>query len=156
MEAANAFLPRFMVDYNRRFAVQPRSSDDAHRPVIFSQDELDIIFTHQESRVLSKNLTFQYNKVIYQIQPPGPTYVLRNAQVTVCENAQGEITVLRYDRPLRYSVFHRQERQAQVVTSKEISSHLEKLKEPHKPAANHPWRRYGQRVSGKPIPESRR
>ena len=156
MEAANAFLPRFMVDYNRRFAVQPRSSDDAHRPVIFSQDELDIIFTHQESRVLSKNLTFQYNQVIYQIQPPGTTYVLRNAQVTVCENAQGEITVLRYDRPLHYSVFHRQERQAQVATSKEIGSHLEKLKEPHKPAANHPWRRYGQRVSGKPIPESRR
>lgn len=156
MEAANAFLPHFMADYNRRFAVQPRSSDDAHRPVLFSQDELNIIFTHQESRVLSKNLTFQYNNVIYQIEPPGGTYVLRNAQVTVCENAQGEITVLRYDRPLHYSVFHRQERQAQVVTSKEIDSHLEKLKEPHKPAANHPWRRYGQRVSGKPIPESRR
>jgi transposase len=156
MEAANAFLPLFMADYNRRFAVQPRSNDDAHRQVLFSEDELNIIFTHQESRVLSKNLTLQYKNVIYQIQPPRSTYVLRHAKVTVCENAQGEITILRQGRPLQYSVFHKQQRQAEVVMPKEIDAHLEKLKEPYKPAANHPWRRYGRRVSGKPIPESRR
>jgi transposase len=156
MEAANAFLPLFMADFNRRFAVQPRSNDDAHRPLLFSADELDLIFTHQESRVLSKNLTLQYNNVIYQIQPAGSTYVLRHAKVTVCENAQGEITILRQGRSLQYSIFHKQQRQAEVVMPKEIDAHLEKLKEPYKPAANHPWRRYGRRVSGKPIPESRR
>ena len=31
-EAGNAFLPEFIDDFNRRFAVQPRSSHDAHRP----------------------------------------------------------------------------------------------------------------------------
>jgi transposase len=156
MEVANAFLPRFMADYNHRFGVQPRSNDDAHRPVLFSDDELNLIFTHQESRVLSKNLTLQYHNVIYQVQPPGSTYVLRHAKVTVCENAQGEITLLRQGRPLHYSVFHKQQRQAEVVTPKEIDAHLEKLKEPYKPAANHPWRRYGRRVNGKPIQGSRR
>ena len=155
MEEANAFLPLFIADFNRRFAVQPRSNDNAHRPLLFSEDELDIMFTHQESRVLSKNLTMQYNNVIYQIQSPGSTYVLRRAKVIVCENAQGEITILRHGRPLQYSVFHKQQRQAEVVMPKEIDGHLEKLKEPHKPAANHPWRQYGRKVSGKPIPESR-
>lgn len=156
MEAANAFLPLFSADYNRRFAVQPRSSDDAHRPLLFSELELDLIFTHQEPRTLSKNLTLQYKKVIYQVQPAGSAYTLRNAKVLVCENAQGEITLLRHNRPLPYSVFERQQRQAEVVTPKEIDAHLEKLKEPHKPAANHPWRRYGRRVNGTRIQEARR
>jgi len=50
MEAANSFAPEYMTDFNRRFAVQPRSSQDAHRPVLFSDDELDIIFSRQEIR----------------------------------------------------------------------------------------------------------
>ena len=33
IEAANAFLPTFMQDYNRRFAKSPQNPADAHRPV---------------------------------------------------------------------------------------------------------------------------
>jgi len=156
MDPANAYLPLFMADFNRRFAVQPRSHHDAHRPLLFSEDELNIIFSHKETRVLSKNLTLQYNKVIYQIQTTRPTYALRKAQVTVCENAQGEITILYQGKPLAYSVFHKQQRQAEVVMSKEIDTHLEKLNEPYKPAANHPWRQYGRRINGRPIRETTR
>ncbi len=45
--------------------------------------------TWQETRTLSKNLTLQFHKTVYQIQTERPTYALRNAQVTVCVNAQG-------------------------------------------------------------------
>ena len=34
MEAANACLPEFAADHNRRFAVAPREAEDAHRPVL--------------------------------------------------------------------------------------------------------------------------
>ena len=153
IDAANAFAPEYMVDLNRRFAVQPRSSHDAHRPLLFSEDELKIIFSQKETRVLSKNLTLQYHKVIYQIQTTRPTYALRKAQVTVCENAQGEITILYKGRSLDYSIFHKQQRQAEVVMSKEIDTHLKKSKKPHKPGPNHPWRQYGRRISGKAISE---
>ena len=34
MEAGNAFVPAFMADYNRRFAVAPKSEEDAHRMVL--------------------------------------------------------------------------------------------------------------------------
>jgi hypothetical protein len=146
MEAANAFAPEYMVDFNRRFSVQARSSHDAHRPLLFSEDELDIIFSLKETRVLSKNLTLQYKKVIYQIQTTRPTYALRHARVTVCENAQGDISILYKGRSLDYTVFHRQERQAQVVMSKEVDVHLKKS---HKPAADHPWRQYGRRINGR-------
>jgi hypothetical protein len=33
MAEANVYLPEFVVDFNRRFAVTPRSAEDAHRPL---------------------------------------------------------------------------------------------------------------------------
>ena len=153
LEAANAFAPEYIEDFNHRFAVQPRSNYDAHCPVLFSEDELNVIFSLQETRMLSKNLTLQYKKVIYQIQTARPTYALRKAQVTVCENAQGDITILYKGKPLNYSVFRKQQRQAEVLTSKEIDTHLKKKKKPHKPAPDHPWRHHGRHISGKPIQE---
>lgn len=153
MEAANAFAPEYMVDFNRRFAVQARSNHDAHRPLSFSEEELDIIFSLKQTRTLSKNLTLQYRKVIYQIQTTRPTYALRHAQVTVCQNAQDDIKILYKGRSLDYTVFHKQERQAEVVMSKEVDTHLKKSRKPHKPAADHIWRQYGRRINGRPISE---
>lgn len=150
MAAGNAYLPEFRDDYNRRFAVLPRSSHNAHRPLL-PTDNLDRILTHQETRTLSKNLTLQYHKVIYPIQTPRPTYAMRNAPVTVCENAQGEITLLYKDRPLDYTLYHQPQRQAQVVTTKTLDH---QLRQPKPPAANHPWRQYGRHLNGKPIREA--
>lgn len=67
MVAGNPYLPEFRDDFNRRFAVEPRSTHDAHRPLLKTEN-LDLILTHQKTGTLSKNLTVQSNKVIYQIQ----------------------------------------------------------------------------------------
>ena len=52
-EEVNVFLPVFIEEYNRRFAVEPRSSLDAHRP-LSSTDDLDRILSRRETRSLSK------------------------------------------------------------------------------------------------------
>jgi transposase len=150
MDSANAFLGEFREDFNRRFAVAPRSSHDAHRPLLKTEN-LDIILTHQKKGSLSKNLTVQSKKVIYQIQSQRPDYTLRNAQVTLCENAQGEVTIYYKDTPLDYTIYHKPSRQGEVVDSKSLD---QQLKVPTSPAPNHPWRTYGQRLSGKPIPKT--
>ena len=150
MDNANAFLPEFREDFNQRFAVQPRSTHDAHRPLL-KTEILDIIFTDQKTGTLSKNLTVQHNKVIYQIQSTRPDYTLRNATVTVCENAQGVVTILYKNEPLPYTIFHKPARQAEVVDTKTLDH---QLKIPKPPAPDHPWRTYGHRISGKPIPEA--
>jgi transposase len=147
---ANAFLPQFREDFNRRFAVQPRSNHDAHRPLLKTEN-LDLILTRQKIGTLSKNLTVQFNRVIYQIQSDRPDYALRNAQVTVCENAQGEVTILYKNKPLPYTIFHKASQQAEVVDSKTLDRHI---RLPKPPPANHPWRRYGRRVNGKPVQET--
>lgn len=149
MQAANEYMPEFREDYNRRFAVVPRSNHDAHRALL-KKENLDLILSHQATRILSRNLTIQYRKVIYQIQTQRPTYALINAKVTVCENALGEVNILYKGRPLSYTVFQKQEKHAQVVSSKTLDH---KLKTPTPPAKDHPWRRYGLGVSGKPIAE---
>ncbi len=38
VDAANAFAPAFMSDYNRRFAKAPRSAHDAHRRLPAAKD----------------------------------------------------------------------------------------------------------------------
>jgi transposase len=150
IDRANAFLPEFRQDFNHRFSVQPRSTHDAHRPLLTSEN-LDIILTDQKTGTLSKNLTVQHNKVIYQIQSSHPDYTLRQAQVTVCENAKAEITILHKNTPLTFTIYHKPARQAEVVDTKTLDH---QLKIPKPPAPDHPWRTYGHRISGKPIPEA--
>lgn len=149
IEAGNAFLPEFRADFNRRFAVPARSTHDAHRPLLPSNN-LDLILTHQQTGVLSNNLTVQYHKVIYQIQTERPTYALRKAPVTICENAKGEVTILYKNNPLPYTTYKKLPPQAEVVDTKQLQ-HIRPLPKP--PAANHPWRTYGKHLNGKPIQE---
>jgi transposase len=139
-QAGNAFLPEYMDDFNRRFAIQPRSSHDAHRPLT-AQDNLVRLFRWQETRVLSKNLTLQFNKVVYQIQTERPSYAMRNAAVTVCLDDQGNISILYKGKSLNYTIFHQQTKQSEVVQSKLIDQALLNQSKAHKPASNHPWKK---------------
>src|SRR5829696_3061711 len=99
LEAANAYLPEFIADYNQRFAVAPRSPESAHRPLAQNED-LDRILTLCEKRTLSKNLTLSYNNVIYQIKTKRSAYTMRQAHVEVRERHTGEITIEYKQRPL--------------------------------------------------------
>lgn len=149
IDDANAYVIEFMDDYNDRFAVEPRSSHNVHR-ALRPEEDLDQVFTLQEQRILSKNLTLQYKNVVYQIQTSRPTYAMRKAAVIVCENDRGEISILYKGQSLAYTMYRKQQRQAEVVSSKSIDDKLKKL---HRPSKDHPWRQYGQRISGKPIKE---
>lgn len=135
MADGNAYLPAFMQELNQRFAVEPRSSVNAHRPLT-AKDDLVRILTWQEPRTLSKNLTLQFEKVVYQIQTQRPTYALRQALVTVCKDGQQNITIRYQDKVLPYTIFHKQTMQSKVVPAKNLNQTLP----PHKPAADHPWR----------------
>lgn|SRR5512141_21905 len=136
----NTYLPEFTQDFNQRFAVQPRSSVDAHRPLTAKED-LARILTWQEARTLSKNLTLQFDKVVYQIQTPRPTYALRNAQVTVCVNHLDEIAIWYNGKALPYHIYKHQAKQAQIVSAKQLDLALQQKPVPPKPAPDHPWRK---------------
>jgi transposase len=141
-ERANAYAPEFMADFNRRFSLPPANPEDAHRPLLTSH-QLDHIFTLQTPRIVTQNLTLQYNKQVYQLVAPPGTRAFRGAQVLVREDAQGQITLDYQGRQLAYTLYQQQTRQADVVPSKQIGTAVEAAQ--HKPAvtipaANHPWR----------------
>ncbi len=64
IEAANAFMPAYVTDYNARFGKLARDSHDAHRPVRRDED-LDSIFAWREQRKVTNNLTLHYERKLY-------------------------------------------------------------------------------------------
>jgi transposase len=138
-EAGNAYLSEFMQDFNQRFADEPRSDVNAHRSLT-AKDDLARILTWQEARTISKNLTVQFENVVYQIQTERPTYAMRNAVITVCADAKQNITLLYKGKSLPYTIFHKQAKQSEVVLAKDLNTVIETV--PFKPAPDHPWRTF--------------
>ena len=140
IEQANLFLPEFIEDFNKRFAVPPRSQNNAHRPLT-KLENLTQILAWQEARILSKNLTLQFKKVVYQIRSPRSSYALRNANVIVCEDHQAHILVLYQGKELPYSLFYKQEHLPEIVETKTVDVVLQTERKTNRPALDHPWRR---------------
>ncbi len=147
LSTANAYLPEFRRDYNRRFARVPRDPRDAHRSLRLT-DDLDKILAIRELRTLSKNLTLNYNRVIYQIQTPRPRYALRHAKVEVRERWDGTLQIWYHGKTLAYSIYREPPRQAELFSSKELTPRLDaqitsrKKRKAHVPSPDHPWRRF--------------
>jgi transposase len=143
MEGANAYLPLFIEEYNSRFAVGPRSPEDAHRPLEPSED-LDRILALVERRTLSKNLTISYDNRIYQVRTRRAAYTMRGAHVEVRETDAGEVIIEYKGRRLDYGVYHEQEReQARVVPAKLLAAAPPQPKRKRGPVPmSHPWRNF--------------
>jgi len=48
----SAFLATYKVKHNQRFAVLPASNEDANRPVLHSEEELELIFSKHHKETL--------------------------------------------------------------------------------------------------------
>ena len=146
IDAANAFLARFVKDYNQRFAIAPQNPADAHRPVLHGSQELEWIFSLHDKRTLSKNLTFQYKNREYQLTGRGKGYRLRGSQVTVCEAFNGTVTVLCKGHSLAYRILQKGQPAIPLDDEKTVHQRVEAArKKQHiapkrKPAPDHPWR----------------
>jgi hypothetical protein len=71
IDAANALMPSFIYDYNRRFGKLPRDRHNAHR-AIRDDEHLDTIFAWRETRKVTSNLTLHYERKLYLL-PDTPT-----------------------------------------------------------------------------------
>ena len=147
MEAANAYLPEFAADFNRRFGAAPREAEDAHRPVLHDAEELDLILCEQATRKLSKNLTFQFERRECQLVGEGRGRRLRGAAVTVCKGFDGTVAVLLDGRRLAFRVLAEGEAAVAVEDEKGVRDRVDAAKAAQaarpdwKPAPDHPWRR---------------
>jgi hypothetical protein len=68
VEAANAWLPGFVKDYNKHFGRAPANAKDLHRPLT-EADDLDEILAWREERRITRNLTLRYDRMMLLLDP---------------------------------------------------------------------------------------
>ena len=142
---ANHFLPSYLATHNEQFSVEPASQVDAHRELGFSNDQLDMIFTIQCERKLSKNLELSYENVIYQVQVNGAGYTLRQATIKICEDQNGEVKLLYKDKILNYKTHKKQSKASKITSSKEVNAIVDEIvkqdgrSKGKKLSSSHPW-----------------
>lgn len=126
IEEANAWLEGFVSDFNRRFASAPRYPKNLHRPVTEYREEIDDIFSWQETRKLTKALTFRYDKMIYLVEPTEKNSRLAGENIQVYDYPDGTLAFKYGHRSLRYQVFDKLEciDQGQIVDNKRLGTVL--------------------------------
>jgi len=125
-EAANAFAPHFIVDFNARFAKPPLRDFDAHRPVRADED-LDLIFTWRVQRKVSRSLTLQHERVIYLLKDTPATRKLIHRYIDVYEYPDGRIELRADGVKLPFERYDRlpQVDAAAIVENKRLSHALQ-------------------------------
>ncbi|MEE8057708.1 MAG: hypothetical protein V3T17_07735 [Pseudomonadales bacterium] len=146
-ETANAFLDEYRVDFNRRFAVEPRHDNNAHRDVQHTTEELALLFTRHYQRRISKNLEVQYDNQVYQIQVAGQGHRLKKTGVTVCEAFDGTVRLLKDNKILPYKILKNGQKPSPLADEKTLNQRIDQalikqaVHKPRKPPAHHPWRK---------------
>lgn len=124
-EAANAFLPAFIEDYNARFAKPPFDATDGHRPALDGCDLTDV-FAWKEERTVSNSLTLQYDKVMFLLEPNDVTRPLARHRVMVYDYPDGHVEIRHEGRRLPYHIFDKVPKvdQGYIVENKRLSNVL--------------------------------
>jgi len=133
IEAGNAFLPAFMVDFNQRFAKVPFSDKDLHRP-LGENDHLDDSLAWKEERTVSQNLTLQYDQVLFILEPNEITRPLARQRVQVYDYPDGRFAIKHQGIELPYKIFDRRQQvdQAAIVENKRLGPVLAYIAERQK------------------------
>lgn len=106
MDEANAFAQAYIADHNQRFAKPARHSFDTHRPVK-PDENLELIFAWREPRCVSKNLTLQYNKMLYMLDDTPETRGLAGHYIDIYHYPDGRIEPRVNGAPLPFTIYDR-------------------------------------------------
>jgi len=129
IDEANVYLPKFMDDYNRRFGCVARNDHDAHRPLL-DRDGLDDIFTWQEERRVTAQLTVHHKRTMYLLEPTEEAKAAAKKRVTVVEYEDGGVSIRFQGIALAARPFHKDGcvTQASIVENKLLSGALTEIR----------------------------
>src|SRR4030081_895805 len=125
IEAAKAFLPNFVENYNGRFAKPAARDQDFHRSVDPRQD-LDQILCWREQRQVSHQLVVNYSRMKLTLKPEGLAVRLRGKMVEIYDFPDGRLEIRWKGRSLPYSAFDKLQRvsHAAIVENKRLGEIL--------------------------------
>ena len=130
---ANSWLPCFIEHFNQKFAKCARNSKNLHRPLTESDAELEDIFTWQEPRKVTKNLTITYDKCIYLLEPTELNHKLVGQYISFLEYPDGTVAIMHEGRKLNYSIFNKLAglQQNEIVENKRLGAVLAHIQQQH-------------------------
>lgn len=127
IEEANEFLKEYRHELNDKFAVKAKSPENAHRPVLHSKDELELIFSIKTQRTISKNLELSYKNTVYQIQIEGMGLAMRRAKAVVCEDFNGNVKILYKGKEMKFKTFKKAQKQYEEKSAKTLNKHVSSI-----------------------------
>jgi len=144
-ERANQCLGEFTDKLNAKFAVEPRSSADFHRPVSEGMD-LRNVFCLEETRTVGNDWVVRYRNRFFQIVsqshlPPA------GRKVIVQDHLDGTIHIIYREREILCTEINELPRKPMVTKQKQQDPEARRR---YVPPPDHPWRRFRlktQRVS---------
>jgi hypothetical protein len=104
IEAANAFMPTFIADYNSRFSQVPRDAHDAHR-ALRPDEDLDTVFAWRELRKVTKDLTLHYERKLYLLADTPENRRFIGKYLEIFQYPDGRIEIRVAGLSLPYSVY---------------------------------------------------
>lgn len=158
IEAANELMPRFIEDYNTRFAKPPRDKHESHR-ALRPDESLDLIFAWRELRKVTQNLTLHYERKLYLLADNPENRRLIGKYIEVFQFPDGRIEIRVSGQALPYSVYEKLGlvEQGTIVENKRLGHMLQVAqliqakrdnRAVHRPSTAH-------RADGTPIPTTR-
>jgi transposase len=168
-EAANAFLPEFRANFNRRFARAPQSASGVWRR---PPSDLDLILSCRYARVVGRDHSVRVGdrSLVLRRQPGGRSWA--GYRVDVRELLSGELVVLYHGMPLGRQAWlwpspftlkpRRAPRLSERPAAPTVTVHADELRalpiaapvppRPRRPSPTHPWRRSPVRPPRVPAP----
>lgn len=129
IEQANAWLPHYLAEHNRRFAVPARELADAHRPFTGTPAQLARICALHHQRQLSQQLSCQFEGSQIWIMPAQPHAPKARARVDIAEHGDGLLEVLWRGQVLEHRAYtlHEHLRGKRAVDDKTVNQRVDAL-----------------------------
>lgn len=142
IEEANEFLQKtFLPEFNAKFMVESKGKANLHRKLGKTElGNLKSILTRQKLRVVQNDFTISHNKICYQILKEQKVTICRKDRITVEERPDGTLHMRLRGKEINYSILPERPKK-QKATQWVIAASAGNAKEPHKPKADHPWRK---------------
>lgn len=134
-EAANRYLEEeYLSAHNEAFGCEPAGGANFHQRLPAGVD-LKWVLCLETERVVSNDLVVRFENRFLQLKPKRRQGLGAGSRVTVQQSRDGELRVVRDERGVVF------EEIAKPAPQAPAEAKPRRAPPPHKPSANHPWRR---------------
>lgn len=142
IDAANRFLEEeFIPWFNAKYGVEPAKKANLHRKLTWQEKkQLSAILSRHSQRIVKNDFTLRFNNQWFQLAKEQPATIRPQDRVIIEERTDGQTCIQLRGKYLRYRILA-----ARPLKTKQpwiIAATQRPAREPWKPPADHPWKRF--------------